>query len=64
MQLYDTWKDFQEFHMISVFRACGSTDTPTFTPGDMCRLESKIPRLEKFGVRVIKNVRINGYGKL
>ncbi|KAF5266921.1 hypothetical protein FOXYS1_2227 [Fusarium oxysporum] len=40
MELYDTWKDFPELPMISVLRACGSTDTPTFTPGDICRLAS------------------------
>ncbi|KAJ4048309.1 hypothetical protein NW763_009721 [Fusarium oxysporum] len=63
MELYDTWKDFPELPMISDFRACGSTDTPTFTPGDMCRLASKMPRLEKFGVRAIESVRDYVYGE-
>ncbi|KAF4955575.1 hypothetical protein FGADI_4410 [Fusarium gaditjirri] len=63
MELYDTWKDFPELPMISVFRACGSTDTPTFTPGDMCRLASKMPQLEKFGVRAIENIRDYVYGE-
>ncbi|KAH7203580.1 hypothetical protein DER44DRAFT_898845 [Fusarium oxysporum] len=63
MELYDTWKDFPELPMISVFRACGSTDTPTFTPGDICRLASKMPRLEKFGVRAIESVRDYVYGE-
>ncbi|KAH7163854.1 hypothetical protein DER46DRAFT_636404 [Fusarium sp. MPI-SDFR-AT-0072] len=63
MELYDTWKDFPELPMVSVFRACGSTDTPTFTPGDMCRLASKMPRLEKFGVRAIENIRDYVYGE-
>ncbi|ENH74510.1 hypothetical protein FOC1_g10009929 [Fusarium oxysporum f. sp. cubense race 1] len=63
MELYNTWKDFPELPMISVFRACGSTDTPTFTPGDICRLASKMPRLEKFGVRAIESVRDYVYGE-
>ncbi|KAF5544472.1 hypothetical protein FMEXI_6585 [Fusarium mexicanum] len=62
MELFDTWKDFPELPMISVFRACGSTDTPSFTPGDMCRLASKMPRLEKFGVRAIESIREYVYG--
>ncbi|KAF5679308.1 hypothetical protein FCIRC_6153 [Fusarium circinatum] len=62
MELFDTWKDFPELPMISVFRACGSTDTPSFTPGDMCRLASKMPRLEKLGVRAIESIREYVYG--
>ncbi|KAF5578765.1 hypothetical protein FPCIR_11417 [Fusarium pseudocircinatum] len=62
MELFDTWRDFPELPMISVFKACGSTDTPTFTPGDMCRLASKMPRLEKFGVRAIESIRDYVYG--
>ncbi|KAI1060390.1 hypothetical protein LB506_007155, partial [Fusarium annulatum] len=38
-------------------QACGSTDTPTFAPGDMCRTASEMPRLEKFEVGATENLR-------